>query len=317
MTFFLNILSIFLLMSAGWVLRKRGVVDDVFTRRLSVILVNVFYPCMILYAVLSRYTFDTLLAGWRLPALVFLIMIIGWLVGIIILRFWKSTAHGDVRPPTRGTFHYICSVNNYTFLPIMLARPLWGDEAVAMIAFGALGAEIFVWTLGIRALTGRHDFKQLLSTPLIALCCASAFLLLRYFLPLDTLPNPFLTAGKQLLSTLKIMGEATIPIAALICGARIGAITLRGNFTTPAWFLSALRLAVIPALCVAILWFLPLEPEMRRVLFLIAVQPAVMAAVPMSEVYGGDPAFAATVVFITHAFCLATIPLWMWLLGVV
>jgi len=312
MQFFLNILSIFLLMSAGWVIRKRGLVDDVFTRRLSVILVNVFYPCLILNALLSRFTLETLIAGWYLPACLFGIFFAGWLVGTVCLRVWQGA-----EPATRRTFHFGCAVNNYTFLPIMLARPLWGDEAVAMIAFAALGAEIFVWTLGIRSLSGRHDLKQLLSTPLVALLCASFFLLLRHFLPLDSAPVIVHDLGKMLLSTAKTTGEATIPVSALICGARLGALDLRGNFTPPAWIFTALRLLFIPALCVAILSFLPLDPMARNVLLLIAVQPIAMAAVPMSEVYGGHPAFAATTVFLTHALCLATIPLWMWLLGVV
>jgi predicted permease len=222
------------------------------------------------------------------------------------LRLWQG---GEAA--TRQTFHFSCGVNNYTFLPIMLARPLWGDEAVALIAFGALGAELFLWTLGIRALSGRSDLKQLLSAPLVALSCATVFLLLRRVLPLDAAPDFVCETGKMALSTLKTAGEATIPVSALVCGARMGTLTLRGNLTPPAWIFTGLRLLLIPALCVALLLVLPLEPEVRRVLFLIAVQPVAMAAVPMSEVYGGDPAFAATAVFLTHALCLVSIPLWM------
>ena len=312
MTFFLNILSIFVLMSAGWVLRRRDLVDDVFTRRLSVILVNVFYPCLIFNALLSRFTLETLLTHWYLPVGIFGIKFAGWLVGAGYLRLWQGSD-----PATRRVFHFGCGVNNYTFLPIMLARPMWGDEAVAMIAFGAIGAELFVWTLGIRSLSGRHELKKLLSAPLIALCSASLFLFLRHYLPLDASPKHIHDIGKMLLSTAQKTGEATIPVSALICGARLGTLTLRGNLTPPAWIFTALRLLLIPALCVAIIILFPLDDMVRKVLLLISVQPVAMAAVPMSEVYGGNPSFAATVVFLTHALCLASIPLWMWLLGVV
>ena len=301
-------------------------VDDVFTRRLSVILVNVFYPCLILNALLSRFTLKTLLAGWALPVAVFLIHFAGWLVGAAVLRVLAfhgrrvspgATADPGMRPPMMRTFHFVCGVNNYSFLPIMLARPLWGDDAVACIAFGALGAEVFVWTLGLRVLSGRHDLGQLLSAPLIALFSAAFFLLARHFLPFNAAPVFIREAGGMLLSTFKTAGGATIPVSALICGARIGALSLRGNLAFPAWIFTGLRLLLIPAVCVAFLSFLPLSPLVRGVLFLIAVQPAAMASVPMSEVYGGDPAFAATAVFLTHLLCLATIPLWMWWLGVV
>ena len=309
MAFFLNIFSIFLLMSAGWVLRRRGVVDDAFTRRLSVILVNVFYPCLIVNALLSRFTLETLLANWLLPVCVFGIKLAGWVVGAVWLRLW----HGG-EAATRRTFHFACAVNNYSFLPIMLARPLWGDTAVGLIAFGALGAEVFVWTLGLRALSGRVKLRQLLSTSLIALFGAGLLLLLRHVFSIETLPAPYDTVGSMLLSTCKTAGEATIPVSAIICGARIGGVRIRGSLTPLAWTFSGLRLLLIPAVCVGILCVLPLEPAARNVLMLVAVQPAAMASVSMSEVYNGDPNFAAVVVFLSHALCLATIPLWMMLI---
>ena len=320
MSFFLNILSIFLLMSAGWVLRRRKLVDDVFTLRLSFVLINVFYPCLLLNAILSRFTLETLLANWPMPVGLFLIKLTGWLIGAGYLKFFggrmspSAAANGDVRPPldaTRRTFHFVCSVNNYSFLPIMLAKPLWGDDAVALIAFGVLGAEIFVWTLGIRTLSGHTDLRHLLSTPMVALFIAFSLLLLHYLLPFEALPEPFIASGNMLLSTCRMAGEATIPVSAFICGARIGGINIHHNLTPPAWIFTALRLALIPAVCVAIIWFLPLDGLVRTVLMLIAVQPAAMASVSMSEVYRGDPDFAATAVFLSHILCLATIPLWM------
>jgi len=306
MNFFLNILSIFLLMSAGFFLRRRGLVDDVFTRRLSVILVNVFYPCLILHAILSKFTLASISENWLLPLAVFIIHIVGWLAGAGSRRLWQG---GGLA--TKRTFHFVCSVNNYTFLPIMIALPLWGETAVALIAFGALGAEIFIWTLGVRTLSGKPDLRQLLSNPMLALLSAGVFLLLRQCFSFDALPAFFHDAGNTLLSTLKTAGGATIPVSAVICGARIASVKFRDCLTVPVWTFSALRLLVIPAACVAIIWFLPLPELARNVVFLIAIQPAAMASVSLSEVYGGDPAFAATAVFLTHLLCLATIPLWM------
>lgn len=313
MSFFYQIISIFLLMSAGWVLRRRKLVDDLFTRRLSTVLFNVFYPCLILSAILSRFTLHTLVANWTLPAGVFLIKLIGWLIGGLSLRLW----HGS-DPATNRTFHFTCAVNNYSFLPIMLVQPLWGDEAVAFVAFGSLGAEIFVWTLGIRTLAGHQPgsrLKHLLSMPMLAL--AAAFLLLagKALIPL-TPPTALQDTGAMLWRTLKTAGQATIPVSALICGARIGGLHIGKSLTLPAWFFSFLRLLLIPAAAIALLAFLPVTPEARRVLMVIAVQPAAMASVSLAEVYGGDANFAATAVFLTHILCLATIPLWLLCLGV-
>ena len=75
-----------------------------------------------------------------------------------------------------------------------------------------------------------------------------------------------------------------------------------------------MRLAVIPAFCAAAIWFLPVDPLVRQVLFLIAIQPAAMASVALTEAFHGDTEFAAVATFATHILCLLTIPLWLSLL---
>jgi len=52
-------------------------------------------------------------------------------------------------------FRFQCTINNYSFLPIMLATTLLDEQGVAQIIFSALGAELVVWTLGLQALTGK------------------------------------------------------------------------------------------------------------------------------------------------------------------
>ena len=53
-------------------------------------------------------------------------------------------------------FHFLCTMNNYSFLPIMLASMFWGEKGVAMVVFSTLGAEVIVWTFGIQAITGQR-----------------------------------------------------------------------------------------------------------------------------------------------------------------
>ena len=74
---------------------------------------------------------------------------------------------------------------------------------------------------------------------------------------------------------------------------------------------SLLRLVVIPALCILGLSLVPMSLEVRRVLILIAVQPAAMASVTLAEAFGGDADFSAAAILVTHVLCLITIPLWL------
>ena len=64
-------------------------------------------------------------------------------------------------------------------------------------------------------------------------------------------------------------------------------------------------------MCVAGLLALPMPADVRRVLILIAVQPAAMASVTLAEAFNGDAEFSAAAILATHVLCLITIPLWL------
>ena len=83
-------------------------------------------------------------------------------------------------------------------------------------------------------------------------------------------------------------GGATIPASALICGSRIAMLHPSKLWSPLMAGTCALRLVVIPALCVAGLLLVPLPLDVRRVLVLISVMPAAMASVTLAEAYGGD-----------------------------
>ena len=72
-----------------------------------------------------------------------------------------------------------------------------------------------------------------------------------------------------------------------------------------------LRLLAVPALAIALLMVLPLDGLPLNTLLVIAVQPSAMVSVTLAELYDRDPEFAAAVVFFTHVFSLATIPVWL------
>jgi predicted permease len=313
---FLKIFAIFLMIAAGFLVRRVRMVDDPFNRQLSLLLTHVFYPALIVSAVVRNYTLASLAANWTLPAGSALIMVAGWAVGRLALR-------GLAREPEglRRTFHYQCTMNNYSFLPIMLVSGLFGGKAVAQVVFASLGAELCFWTLGIQALTGhtqpRQVLRNLLTTPMGALAAAIAVLVLGAALPpAAALPAGVRLTGGMLLDTCQWIGQATIPVSAVVCGCRMATIEARHLLSRPMLAMLGLRLGLIPALAVLGLALLPLPADARPVLLVVAVQPAAMASVTMAEIYRTDAHFAAASVLLTHAACLLTIPLWLHVLGV-
>jgi len=315
---FLRTLAIFLLMLAGFVLRRRGMLDDVFNRSLSHLLIQFFYPALILSSIVQNFSLVELARQWILPAGVFAIFSLGWLAGRLSLRL---LARQEER--TQRCFHFLCTVNNYSFLPIMLILSLWGEAGVAKVVFASLGAELFIWTLGIQALSGQRvslaALRHLISMPMIALATAIGVVGARTAfnvqgIDLATTAPPLQAILDMLLDTSRMAGQATVPVSAIICGSRMASLQARHLATPTLAGLNLLRLAVIPALSISLLYFIPMPIEAKRVLYVIAIQPVSMSSVSMAECYDGDAGFASAAVLSTHLLGLMTIPLWLNLL---
>ncbi len=312
---FLKVLPIFLLIFTGYLVRRLRMVDDAFNRQLSLLLINLFYPALILSAMLRNYTLESLAANWTLPAGTAIIMCAGWMLGRLAQPWLQPY------PETlRRTFHFQCTMNNYSFLPIMLAAGLLGERAVAQVVFASLGAELAVWTLGIQTLTGhalsRNTIRNLYSMPMGAITLAIGLLTGRFLLAhfgvqsVPPITTPHLL-GAMLLTTCQMIGQATIPVSAVICGSRMATLQVDHLFANPMLGMLNLRLLAIPALAIGFLSLLPLTHPVKQVLMIIAVQPCSLASVTLSEIYRSDSRFAAASILITHVACLISIPIWL------
>ena len=152
--------------------------------------------------------------------------------------------------------------------------------------------------------------------PMIALAVSLIIIFTRAFLNKNGIVfgDGITEVNGQIMETCKFLSGATIPVSALVCGSRMASMKATHVLNPLIAGSCLMRLVIIPAFCVAAICLLPLEAEIRRVLILIAVQPAAMASVVLSEAYGADAAFAAVVTFASHILCLITIPLWLALL---
>ena len=311
---FIKMLPLVFMTLAGFALNRLKLIDAAFNRQLSLVVLNVFYPCLIGSSMVRNFTWETLLQHGFMPVGTVFILLTGWAVGWATLPLLHRQSAS-----TRRCYHFVCLMNNYSFLPILMAASLWGEKAIALIIFSSLGAELCVWTLGVKTLTGqtldRSFLKNLASVPMVALMGSFVWLALRaacgrhgWVPAADAFPSHL---GSTLLDTFRIAGAATIPASALVCGSRIAMLHPSKVFSPLMVGTCALRLVIIPALCVAGLSLVALPPEMHRVLVLIAVMPAAMASVTLAEAFSGDADFSAAAILTTHVLCLVTTPVWL------
>lgn len=311
---FIRIVAIFCMVGAGVLARKLDAVDDNTSSQMSKLVTNFFYPALIFTSLINSFTLKTLLQNWTLPAGMLLVMAIGYLIGVIAVRFINFSSDKE-----RNQFAFQCTTNNYSFLPLPIILMLWGETGVAKLVFSTLGSEISVWTLGILALTGnkfrKENLKNLFSVPMIAIFLAILVILIKGLLEnyniMFTTDSVISEIFISFFSVIEIFGKAAIPVAMFIAGSRIADLKSQELLTLKQGYLVTLRLFLIPLFAILLLHILPFSKDIRMVLLVVAIMPSAVSSVFLSEVYGSDTEFAASSVLTTHLFSLITIPLWL------
>ena len=274
--------------------------DDI--ERWSRFTINVFTPCLSFAAITENIGREELKSLWIMPVAGFVLMAAGAVLGLVFLPLLRCRT-----PERKATFVHLCAINNYIFLPLIVAGNLFGvGRHTALLMVSNVGSTVGLWTIGVVTLTGvrketlRATVKQIFSVNVVAVALAVAVVL--WSLPV---PAP----AAKLVRTL---GSLAVPLTLILTGAALFR-DARGILRHPAdaCIVAVTRLVLIPAICVAVLKVLPLPREMYQVCFVISIMPAAVASALVTRLYGGDGEFASQSVVTTTLLALATVPLWI------
>lgn len=296
---FLSILQTFLVFGVGalaWKLRMIGQED---IDKLSRFTLDMLFPMLIFSTITRNFRPDQLTELWLMPLLGFALMAFGAGAGWVFKRLMKSKGHGR-----EGTFHHICAINNYVFLPIIVLQNIYGDRHVALLLLMNVGSTVGFWTIGVLTFTGggsiRKTVKSIFSVNIAAV--AAALLVSFFRIPLPTVVS----------NTVEYLGNITVPLMLVVIGVAL-VNCFRGMLEN--WYdmllLSTVRLVLIPVAVLLLLRLLPLPGAMYQVTAVVALMPAASSSVLVAKRYGGDPDFAGRAIILTTLFSLGTIPLLM------
>ncbi len=297
-----------MMMLPGYFSAKKRLIGENTLRELSAIHINFIYPCLILSSLISSFDFKELSSLWYLPVICFGIMLLGFIFGKIILQIPLFSSEEE-----RKAFLLQCTINNYSFLPLPIAYCLYGEKGTAIVIYSSIGAETALWTLGLGSLRGKFFDKSQLNKffapPLISLYFALSLIIISEIFSFNL--KSFITSNKifsSLLFSIKTVGSATIPIAMIVCGARLALMPLHELNKLSLWTVITMRLIVIPLFAIFAIYHLPIDILYKNTLCVVAVMPVAVASILLTEIYGGDKDFVAASVFLTHIFSLITVP---------
>jgi len=295
MTVLLQVMTLFLLIIAGFFAAKKGILDDRGLRGLNTLVLNFAQPALILHKMQMPTTPQLIIElAW---VFVLTCLTIG-VAGVIAFRlFARETAQ------RRAVLTNLSMVSNCGFMGYPVITATMGEDALIYAVMFVTAFNLMCWTLGAYFYGGRKAMQpqKLLMNPTIWAVIGGLLL----FLTGWTLPS-FVN------SALNMMGSTTTPVAMFVIGARL--ISLRREHLKDVKLLlvCALRLVIFPAM-ILLLRLTPLPEMVVSSVYLCTAMPCAALTAMQAERYDCEKELASRGVALSTALSMATVPLMLML----
>ena len=308
-----QMLTMFLLIAVGVLLRKSNIFpknSDVVISRLETFL---FIPALNLFNQMTQCTVGTLTenAPLILYGVAFVLSAIA--LAYLLSNLFVGKTDGDSRLENlKNVYRYALTFGNYGFVGNLIILGVFGDAFFFKYTLFTFGATIAATTWGLFVLVPKDQGvsvwtnlkKGLLTPPLIAFFAGMLIGLLNLsrFVP------------DFAVKAISYAADCQVPAGLVLAGVVIGGFRFGGLLSNKKVYLAtAFRLLLIPALMMLVLKLLGADEELTVLALITYATPIGMNTIIYPAAYGGDSRTGASMVMISHALCVATIPLMYYL----
>ena len=222
-----QMITLFIMMFAGYLAARAGVISPSFRRGLSSLVLSTAFPCCIVSSVLQSggAPGDMVVAlGVSVAFFALLIALAAVLVCIV-----------PTPKPERSLDQLMLVFTNLAFMGIPIIQAFYGAQGVAMLSMFLLVFNFLVFTYGVMLVSGNGsiNLRQLVNPGVV-----SALIALLFGLTGWRLPSPVESA-------LSSIGSINTPMAMMVIGSSLAHSDIRAAFSNPRLYrVSLLRLIV-------------------------------------------------------------------------
>lgn len=290
-----NILSLFLMMLAGFFLAKAGRLSLQTREQMSWILVNVVMPCLILTSMSAIPLAGAARVFLQTAGIMFSVMALT-AAGVQLL-FRRQPED------TRAVLRYGMVYSNFAFIGMPILQAAFGSGAVIYATITLASAQIITWTHGIALMDPRNrgfSCKAFFNAGTVSFFIGYCLMLLQIQLP------------APVEGALGFLGGMNTPVAMLLVGAQMADADLLSIFRRKIVYqVSLVRLLVVPAAAIAALYPLHLDPVMYTSLIILIGCPCGNATAVFAQMFRRDVVTAAQIVIQSTLLFPITLPLLM------
>ena len=293
---FTQVAVLFIIILVGYFVRKKGLLDESSTSKLSSLVMNIFLPAMIITAM--QIQFDKEMIP-KILSLLFVSMVmfgVSTIVAFCLKIFIKSDSK-------LGIFQYALVFSNSGFMGYPVVEAVLGKGAIFYAAIFNLPFNFLCFTLGVYFLSkgnsnAKFSIKSMINPSMIAVFIGLALFVTGTELPVF-INHP-----------LELLGDVTTPISMIVIGSMLAGSSAMECFKRfDMYMLAVLRLVAIPVLVFLVLRPFSFDSVVMAIPVVISAMPSTANTAIMANEYGADVALASQAVFFTTLFSVVSIPL--------
>ena len=288
-----QIAELFLMILMGYIIVKTGLLKGEDSKVISKIVLYLVIPCVIINAFQVDYTSEKV----KELLLVFAASVL--LQVILLAAVWGAGKVLKLNEVEATSIYYSNSGN----LIVPLVTFILGKEWVLYGCVFMSVQLVFLWTHGKNTISreGKWDWKKIVfNVNMISVFAGVVLFFTKIRLP------------EIVDQALSMIGPASM----IVTGMLIAEMNLRNIFeNVKVYFISFLRLVVIPVISLAILkisGLVNIHPDGKKLLlivFLAVITPSASTITQMCQVYGNDSKYASAINVMTTLLSIITMPL--------
>tara|TARA_Y100001933_G_C18960257_1_gene547821 strand:+ start:355 stop:1284 length:930 start_codon:yes stop_codon:yes gene_type:complete len=298
-----QVLVLFLLIVAGIIIKKKGIVTEHINKEVSSLVINVCLPAFILSSMAFDFSVEVLINSGMLVFLSFTIYGVSIVMAKLLNKALKKQG------AARDVYEYIAVFSNCGFMGYPVLHAAFGEEAVFYAAIYNLSFSVLVWSYGVFIMQRSHR-EDAVKRSVISIIKSSinpamiaVFIGFALFLTGVKLPGP-------IFKTVKMIGSATTPLSMMFIGfilAEVHPKELLSDWKD--YVLTAHRLVIIPLLVYFGLTAIGVDGITLVIPVVVAAMPAAANSAIIASKYKSDFKLASKLIFITTLLSIVSIPL--------
>lgn len=279
----------------GYFCRKRGIFDDKTGKVLTGIVLSLSLPALAYNSFMSDISQETLRNGMGLLV---------WGIAMYpILILLTLPIYARYKGDEKTTLRVLSILGSTTFFGIPIVTAIYGPQGTLYASIFNIGYRIFLYSYGYIKMSGlsmkKENIKKMFLNPIVV----ATFLGLLVWIFQNYLPQVAVTVEEngetikksvaflridhtfpQLFEVFSYLGRLASPLAWLSIGSTLGAVSFKEAFSDKkTWYYTFVKLVLVPAINIAILYALSLVGfpinlvGLGTVVIMMATPPATVA----------------------------------------